>query len=165
MSKTKFKESLRKVHHLVTNLRIKLSYFSIGEPVRLLLPVSNPFQTPLLMRKLRLIWKFTDAAEENSYFSNTDVEKATECVKFEPIDRYFQYLLIARNSHCGQILVWIMDPLCPPKSWGHAEKKPLILEQFSIEFLRGRGFESHFWLFGFSTYLLWAITDVYCNLT
>ena len=78
---------------------------AIGETVRLLLPVSNPFQTPLLMRKLRLIWKFTDAAEENSYFSNTDVEKAMECVKFEPIDRYFQYLLIARDSHCGQISV------------------------------------------------------------
>ena len=61
---------------------------AVGECIRLLLPVSNPFQTPLLMRKLRLIWKFTDAADpENSYFSNTDVEKAVECVKVEPIER------------------------------------------------------------------------------
>ena len=34
------------------------------------------------------------------------------------------------------------------------KKISLILEQFSIEFLRGRGFESHLWQFGFSTYLL-----------
>ena len=61
---------------------------AVGECIRLLLPVSNPFQTPLLMRKLRLIWKFTDAADpENSYFSNTDLEKAAECVKVEPIER------------------------------------------------------------------------------
>ena len=61
---------------------------AVGECIRLLLPVSNPFQTPLLMRKLRLIWKFTDAADsENSYFSNTDLEKAVECVKVEPIER------------------------------------------------------------------------------
>ena len=51
------------------------------------------------MRKLRLIWKFTDAAEENSYFSNTDVEKAMECVKFEPIDRYIQYSLIHNQKY------------------------------------------------------------------
>ena len=65
-------------------------------------------------------------------------------------------------SHCSQISVWIMDPLCPPNPLGSCWKKIyLILEQFSNEFLRGRGFESRLRQFGFSTYLLWAITNVH----
>lgn len=31
---------------------------AVDERIRLLIPVSNPFQTPLLMTKVRLIWKF-----------------------------------------------------------------------------------------------------------
>ena len=79
---------------------------AVGECIRLLLPVSNPFQTPLLMRKLRLIWKFTDAADpENSYFSNTDLEKAAECVKVEPIERYSisRFFKICQIMACSRI--------------------------------------------------------------
>ena len=68
-------------------------------------------------------------------------------------------------SHCSQISVWIMDPLCPPNPLGSCWKKIyLILEQFSNEFLRGRGFESRLRQFGFSTYPLWAIKSVPCLL-
>jgi len=59
-----------------------------------------------------------------------------------------------------QISAWTMDPLWPAKTWGHAEKISLILEQYSIEFLHGRGFESNLRQFGFSSYLLWEITNV-----
>lgn len=55
---------------------------AVNETIRLLLPVSNPFQTPLLMRKLRLIWKFTK--DEKSVFSNED--SASDLVKSQFID-------------------------------------------------------------------------------
>ena len=75
-----------------------------------------------------------------------------------PHDEIFSEGLV---SHCSQISVWIMDPLCPPNPLGSCWKKIyLILEQFSNEFLRGCGFESRLRQFGFSTYLLWAITNV-----
>ena len=75
-----------------------------------------------------------------------------------PHDEIFSEGLV---SHCSQISVWIMDPLCPPNPLGSCWKKIyLILEQFSNEFLRGRGFESRLRQFGFSTYLLWTITNV-----
>ena len=75
-----------------------------------------------------------------------------------PHDEIFSEGLV---SHCSQISVWIMDPLRPPNPLGSCWKKIyLILEQFSNEFLRGRGFESRLRQFGFSTYLLWAITNV-----
>ena len=75
-----------------------------------------------------------------------------------PHDEIFSEGLV---SHCSQISVWIMDPLCPPNPLGSCWKKIyLILEQFSNEFLRGRGFESRLRQFGFSTYLVWAITNV-----
>ena len=78
-----------------------------------------------------------------------------------PHDEIFSEGLV---SHCSQISVWIMDPLRPPNPLGSCWKKIyLILEQFSNEFLRGRGFESRLRQFGFSTYLLWAITNVYCG--
>ena len=78
-----------------------------------------------------------------------------------PHDEIFSEGLV---SHCSQISVWIMDPLRPPNPLGSCWKKIyLILEQFSNEFLRGRGFESRLRQFGFSTYLLWAITNVDCT--
>ena len=77
-----------------------------------------------------------------------------------PHDEIFSEGLV---SHCSQISVWIMDPLRPPNPLGSCWKKIyLILEQFSNEFLRGCGFESRLRQFGFSTYLLWAITNVSC---
>ena len=79
-----------------------------------------------------------------------------------PANPHNEIFLEGLVSHCSQIYVWIMDPLCPPKTWSSMLKKiSLILEQLSIEFLRGRGFKSHLWQFGFSTYLLWAITNVH----
>ena len=41
-----------------------------------------------------------------------------------PANPYDEIFLEGLVSHCGQISVWIMDLLCPAKSWGHAEKKP-----------------------------------------
>ena len=77
-----------------------------------------------------------------------------------PHDEIFSEGLV---SHCSQISVWIIDPLRPPNPLGSCWKKIyLILEQFSNEFLRGRGFESRLRQFGFSTYLQWTITNVPC---
>ena len=50
---------------------------AIGEPVRLLLPVINPFQTPLLLKKVKLMWQFKGV-------DGTD--KVTEAIKDEVID-------------------------------------------------------------------------------
>ena len=92
---------------------------AVGECIRLLLPVSNPFQTPLLMRKLRLIWKFTDAADpENSYFSNTDLEKAAECVKVEPIERYSIFLSSPIECVAFERLELLKTEIVKTK-WGH----------------------------------------------
>ena len=56
-------------------------------------------------------------------------------------------------------------PTLSPQNLGACWKKiSLILEQSSTEFFRGRGFESHLRQFCFSTYLLWAITNVYHTL-
>lgn len=59
---------------------------AVNEEIRLLLPVTNPFQTPLLMRKLKLIWKFTPQGQETAFFSNTDTDEAVSCIKAEVID-------------------------------------------------------------------------------
>ena len=46
----------------------------------------NPFQTPLLLKKLKLIWKFVSSENNQSYFSNSEIEEAEKCVKVEPIE-------------------------------------------------------------------------------
>ena len=67
---------------------------AVGEAIRLILPVTSPFQTPLLMKKLRLIWKFTPETEgstpdtevgEKSLYSNNDAEAAA-CVQDAPLE-------------------------------------------------------------------------------
>ena len=50
---------------------------AIGEPVRLLLPVINPFQTPLLLKKVKLMWQFKGV-------EGTD--EVSEAIKDEVID-------------------------------------------------------------------------------
>ena len=50
---------------------------AIGEPVRLLLPVINPFQTPLLLKKVKLMWQFKNLE---------GTEEGTEAIKEEVLD-------------------------------------------------------------------------------
>ena len=40
-----------------------------------------------------------------------------------PANPHNEIFLEGLVGHCIQISLWIMDPLCPPKTWGHAEKK------------------------------------------
>ena len=39
-----------------------------------------------------------------------------------PANPHNEIFLEGLVSHCGQISAWIMDPLWPAKTWGHAEK-------------------------------------------
>ena len=63
---------------------LQIPQVAVDQSLRLLLPVSNPFQTPLLMRKVRLIWKFEIAADEKAILSSDS--EAGNFIKMEPID-------------------------------------------------------------------------------
>jgi hypothetical protein len=68
-----------------SNNVIKPSAIS-GERVRTLLPIENPFQTPFLLKKVHLLWKFTTA--EGVIFTNDsrEVSDAGNVVIAEMID-------------------------------------------------------------------------------
>ena len=42
-----------------------------------------------------------------------------------PANPHDEIFLEGLVSHCGHICAWIMDPLWPAKTWGHAEKNLL----------------------------------------
>ena len=43
----------------------------------------------------------------------------------DPANPHNEIFLEGLVSHCDQISAWIMDPLWPAKTWGHAEKNLL----------------------------------------
>ena len=58
---------------------------TVNEEIRYLLPMTNPFLTALLLREVKLIWKFTPIDDETkSYYSNDP--EASKFVKHEAID-------------------------------------------------------------------------------
>ncbi len=65
---------------------LNLPQMAINEELRLLLPVSNTFQTPLLMRKLRLIWKFTPEDPGEDPVLSNDAKLANGVIKADLID-------------------------------------------------------------------------------
>ena len=67
-----------------SNNTVKPSAIS-GERIRILLPIENPFQTPFLLRKVHLLWKFTKSDET---ISSNDVPEsdADKCVRVDPIE-------------------------------------------------------------------------------
>lgn len=56
-----------------------------GERVRLLLPIENPFQTPFLMKKIQLLWKFNKGDETFSNDASTS-DAEGDFVKVETVD-------------------------------------------------------------------------------
>ena len=69
-----------------SNNTVKPSAIS-GERIRVLVPVENPFNTPFLLRKIHLLWKFT-RVDETVISNDAKVvdDDAEKCVKVEAID-------------------------------------------------------------------------------
>ena len=57
-----------------------------GERVRILLPIENSFQTPFLLKKVHLLWKFTTTDGTTFTNDSRDVIDAGHVVTVETID-------------------------------------------------------------------------------